>query len=481
MLLEFAAARVMAPWFGTSIFVWGNIIGVILIALSAVYYLGGRIADKNPNPERLFDIVWGAGLFSSIIPAFVFLITTRMGTLSISGVSTLVQSVVGSFVVVLLLFALPIMLLGMVSPFVIRLATTSVEEAGKVAGGLYAASTLGSIVGTFASSFVVVPLLGSRETILLSASILIVASAWVSEIKWKRLAVLAIPAIMYVLFTGAVMRANAAVLHEEETLYQFVQIYETEEQLKLVYNEGIGTQSIYQKDGLLTGAYFDYMNLMPVLGNFPEDAHIGVLGLAGGTATRQLRHYYPEFELTGVEIDPRIVDLANEYFELGEQDVNVVVDDARIYMRRTDETFDMVLIDAYSSEIYIPWHMTTLEFFEDVKSHLKPGGIVAFNIGSTHGDSELLDSITTTLDQTFAEVYVYPVPNSFNNVVFATDSTIDKEALLDVEGELTPLAVSMYRSLRNPQEFSGTVLTDNRAPIELYTETMIANYILDNL
>ena len=481
MLLEFAASRLMAPWFGTSIFVWGNIIGVVLIALSLGYYIGGRLADRNPQPERLFDIVWLAGVICSIIPIFAYIITFQIGAAEVSSVSAVVQTIVGSFMVVLILFAIPIMLLGMVSPFVIRLATTTVEEAGKVAGSLYAASTVGSIIGTFASSFLVVPLLGSRETILISSTILIVVSAAGSKVRWKRLTVLVVPLVVYGLFATSLLQVNAGVLHEEETLYQFVQVKDAEDRLLLSYNEGLGTQSYFMKEGVLTGGYFDYVTLIPPMANFPDDAEVGVLGLAGGTATRLLRHYYPEYTLMGVEIDPAIPAIANEYFELDKQDVEVVIADARMYMRNTDKQFHMVLIDAFSNEIYIPWHMTTREFFTDIKGNLHPGGVVALNIGSTHRNTALLESMLFTLQDSFQHVYIYPVPGTFNNLVYASDTPVNKNALHTITGELEPLADSMYRSVRESDIQNGTVLTDNRSPIELYTEAMIAQYIIDRI
>ncbi|MBU0670907.1 fused MFS/spermidine synthase, partial [Patescibacteria group bacterium] len=169
MCLEMAASRLMAPFFGSSIFVWGNIIGIVLIALTAGYYLGGRVADKHPNKNHLYYYVLVAGVYIAFIPFFFQLMYSDLNLNLIFGNSYILAVIIGSFITALLFFAPPIFLLGFVSPYAIRLATKKIEDAGKIAGSLYAFSTFGSIIGTFGASLLLVPFLGSRETIYISS------------------------------------------------------------------------------------------------------------------------------------------------------------------------------------------------------------------------------------------------------------------------------------------------------------------------
>lgn len=477
MMLEFAASRVMAPWFGTSTFVWGNIVGVILIALSLGYYIGGRVADKKPYADSLAMIVLAAGVFTSLLPLVIKSLSKTFPLLFIVDGWGILASVFGSFLTVLLLFALPIFLLGMVSPYVIRLATKTVEDAGRVAGGLYAWSTVGSIFGTFASAFFLVPFIGSRETILLSAVLLIIMAAVLFQKRWWAYALVALPILVYMFIAGQPLRAEAAVLYEEESMYNYIKVVDSDDRIKLIVNEGLGVQSYYMKTGVLTGEYYDYLALTPFLHNRPADAKVLVLGLAGGSLTRELDYYFPEYQLTGVEIDPAIVAAAQTYFALDEQDVTVEIDDARRFLQSSHEQYDVIVVDAYANEMYIPWHLTTQEFFNIVDDHLTASGIVTFNVGSINPDTELLQSLITTLRSVFAEVALVPVSTTYNYVVVASNSPMDIAQLKTITDERAGLAKIFSTGFKKMDSSQGIVLTDNRAPIELYTEQMVLDYI----
>ncbi|MDP3970260.1 MAG: fused MFS/spermidine synthase [bacterium] len=478
MMLEFAASRIMAPWFGSSIFVWGNIIGVILIALSLGYYMGGRIADKNPQQSGLMKITLTAGLFTSLIPIISTVLMSQTNLLTAVNSFSLILSIVGSFMVVLLVFATPICLLGMVSPYVIRLATSSVSEAGKVAGTLYAVSTIGSIVGTFASAFVLVPFLGSRETVLLSATALILVSVIGYGNKIWLYGLLLVPLGVYMVFGGTALRANAEMITETETLYQYVRVQDDGERLALLFNEGLGTQSYFMKSGVLTGAYYDYLSLIPYLQPLPDNAELLVLGMAGGTITRQYDKYFPDIDITGVELDPEVVEIAKEYFALDEQDINIKIGDARNYVRSSEEKYDIIIIDAYTNEYYIPWHMTTLEFFGELKNVLVDGGVVGFNVGSFSAESALLQSMIATLYEQFNYVVIVQIPDTFNYVVMASDHQFSTTRLQDIKDERRSVANVIYQDINLvTAQDSAMILTDNRAPIEFFTESMIVDYI----
>ncbi|EKD76464.1 MAG: hypothetical protein ACD_43C00103G0001 [uncultured bacterium] len=479
MMLEFAASRIVAPWFGSSIFVWGNIIGAILIALSLGYWLGGRLADKQPDMRRLTIIVYVAGLFVSIIPLLVFFLTQNFSLLEFYSGSSVWLTIIGSFLVIIGLFALPVGLLGMVSPFVIRLATTKVESAGSVAGGLYAWSTLGSILGTFGTAFVFIPFLGSRETILLSAvNLLAIAAAGFRRSGWLWLG-LVLPLMVYLVIGRQPLRAAAATITQTESMYQFIDVADDGDRYSLRFNEGLGTQSYYMKQGVLTDSYYDYLALLPSLitpANQPPRAL--VLGLAGGTLTRELHEFYPEYQLTGVEIDPAVVELARQYFALDEQQVDIHIQDGRSFLRVSNERYNIIYVDAFANEYYIPWHLTTVEFFQTVSDHLTENGVVAMNIGSTSEEAKLFQAFLATLAEVFPQVYVALVPGSLNYVVVAGQKALSTEPLQAIQDERYNLATSLQQNWHPANVgVNATILTDNRAPIELYTEGMIWNYL----
>ncbi len=477
MMLEFAASRMLAPWFGTSTFVWGNIIGVVLIALSLGYYFGGRLADKQPQSFRLANIVLVAGIFSSCIPLLAALFLNTVNLALAPANSAVVYAMVGSFVMVVVLFAIPIFLLGMVSPYAIRLATTSIEDAGKVAGGIYAWSTVGSIFGTFGSAFFLVPYIGSRETILLSALLLIIAAVALRRKPMWLYAVVLVPIALYLVLSTQPVKADENIIEQRESVYQYLQVIDLGDKLGLVVNEGLGTQSYYMKEGILTGAYFDYAAITPVVADLPDDASMLALGVAGGTITRQLNHYFPNMKKTGVEIDGEIVELANKYFDLEEQNMKMVVADGRTYLRNSKDTYDFIMMDTFSHDLYIPWHLTTQEYFTEVNDHLTDGGILVINIGSVSGETKLLQAITTTVQSVFPEVAIMRVPGHFNYVLMASQQPLQFDKLTDITDERADIAATMYVNYYYPEPTDIPVLTDNRAPIELYSEAMVVEYL----
>lgn len=481
MMLEFAASRVIAPWFGSSIFVWGNIVGAILIALSLGYYWGGKLADSRPELRVLTGIVLVAGLFSSFIPVLLALAVQHISLSSVFAGNAILTTILGSFIIIVLLFAFPVGLLGMVSPYVIRLNIVTLDRAGQVAGGLYAWSTLGSIVGTFASAFFFVPYLGSRETIFIAAASLIFVAVFTQvytyRTKWWLLSLLLVPVMLYLIFAKQPLLANAAEITEQESQYQFITLQDKGDRLALIYNEGLGTQSYYMKTGVLTGAYYDYLALLPYLKQSNSPDHIAVLGLAGGTLTREYHQYFPADQLTGVEVDPRVIQLARQYFHLDDQQVTVVENDARNFIRTTSNQYDIIVLDAFTNEYYIPWYLTTQENFRLLHDHLNPHGVVAFNIGSATPDTALLRSLIATLYTVFKHVYITSVPDSLNYIVTASDNELSVAGLAQVSDERTESAQYMMSHWQTAVQPDAAILTDNRAPIEIYTESMIWQFL----
>lgn len=477
MMLEFTASRLLAPWFGTSQLVWGNVIGVILMALSLGYFLGGRLADRRPETKILLGLTLVAGLLACVAPLLAVWLASQFNLLALATGGGALYMIIGSFIAICILFALPVTLLGMVSPYAIRLATPTLEQTGSVAGSLYAWSTVGSIVGTFISAFWLVPVIGSRETLLLSATLLLgIACLGFGRSKWWLWFVLLLPLAVHIGFLQwSVSETN--ILTAVDSSYQYIRIRDDGDRLSMIFNEGIGTQSYYMKYGVLTNSYYDYMSLVPELQSMPANANVVVLGLAGGTITRQLRHYYPNYSITGVEIDPTVVQLARQYFDLDQQQIKTVVQDSRVFMQTTTEQFDLIVLDSFTNEYYIPWHLTTQEFFTTVHDHITPGGALVFNIGSLGEDTALFASLIATLQSTFPEVNVVPIPDSLNYVVIASTEPLNSTALATVHGERAGLAHLAKLGLHPANTSSAQVLRDNRAPIEWYTEAMVLEFL----
>jgi len=442
-----------------------------LIALSAGYYAGGRLADRRPERRVLADVVLSGGVLASLVPLAgqgIF----RLMSAGITG--TPVPQVVASFASVLLVFFPPVFLLAFVSPFAVRLATSQVAESGRVAGNLYAFSTLGSILGTFVPAFVTIPFIGTRETILMSAALLVAVGVLGSG-RWFRLAWLVLPAAVYLL-GPPVIKPGAGLLYEAETPYQFVQVLEQGGYRYLIVNEGGGIQSVYNSRDALTGMYYDYYLLLPYLRR-GEARDVLVLGAAGGTILRQ---YYTvvggryRLDLTGVEIDPAVAALGPRYFDLDPARVRLVVADARPWLATSRDQYDIVIVDAYSHQLYIPFQLTTREFFDTVHRHLRPGGILALNVNATSPQSPLLLAIEHTVASVFPYTYHVPVPGSYNYVVIGTDQPVDPRLLDTLSGtRLADLAKTFATGLVPAGHSGGFLLTDNRSPVEFLTDQMI--------
>ena len=260
---EITASRLLAPYFGSSTIVWANLIGIVLAALAVGYWLGGRLADRRPRATLLGSIVLVAAVCVAAIPfvAEPFLDLTVEGLDDASA-----GAVIGSFIAVLLLFAPPVVLLGMVSPFAIRLAVSSIETAGAVAGRLYALSTAGSLLGTFLPALILIPAIGTQRTFLVIAALLAASSCFLLGVRY--LVVAGLLAALVLLPPGAV-KAEAGLLHEETSYHQYIQVIERSDGRRVLHlNEGVAVHSVWQPGGnVLTGGVWDaFLALPPLLG-----------------------------------------------------------------------------------------------------------------------------------------------------------------------------------------------------------------------
>ncbi len=489
---ELAASRLIGNVFGTSNIVWASIIGLILIYLTLGYFIGGKWADANPTPAALYRVLaWGAftlGLvpyiagpvLRSAASAFEFL---QVGVLG------------ASFLAVLILFSVPVTLLGTVSPFAIRLSINDTSRAGQTSGQIYAISTLGSFIGTFLPTLVTIPAIGTKNTFLLfSLLLLFVALAGLGKFASKRdmlihLWMPVVLAIVAILSSGQALKSNTGQVYETESAYNYIQVAEQNGFTILRLNEGQGVHSIYHPDTLQYNGPWDQFLVSPYFyaDRKPTDVkHVAIVGLAAGTTARQMTAVYGDIPIDGFEIDPEIVEVGQKYFGMDLPNLNIVIGDGRWNLEQSEYKYDIIAVDAYRPP-YIPPHMTTQEFFQIAADHLTDDGVLTINSASVPGDRRLINGLATTMGTIFPSIYTVNIPGSLNTMIFATKQKTSPEnfaanlVTLSQDPSVHPLLIASmqttFGNLKTGYE-TTTVFTDDHAPIEWIVNDMVIRFIL---
>jgi predicted membrane-bound spermidine synthase len=384
----------------------------------------------------------------------------------------------------LILFSAPITLLGCVSPFAIRLAVDDVSHAGNVSGRIYAISTLGSFFGTFLPVLVLIPAIGTRLTfVALSLALMAMGLIGLGR-KAIRFAWMPIIILGLALLVRLDIKSTRGTLFQTESSYNYIQVVQRGDTTYLLLNEGQGIHSIYNPNRIDTGGTWDFFALAPYF-NRPLTAdhlqRVAVIGLAAGTIPRQYTAVFGSIPIDGIEIDPRIAQTGRDYFDMNLSNLNVVTADGRFALARSLYRYDVVGIDAYRLP-YIPWHLTTVEFFRQVRDHLNGTGVVVINVGHAGNDYRLVDAMAATLGQVFTSVHIADVPNTFNTIVYATVQPTSPDNLrANLDAMTHPLvrnaAENALLTLREPSP-GGFVFTDDRAPVEQMTNSIMVNYLL---
>lgn len=487
LALEMCASRLLGAYFGTSLYIWAVLIGLILIYLTIGYFLGGRLADRYPFEQVLCLITATAALATCLIP----FVSQSVLSWSITGIAELSVSVFASSLVgTMLLFAIPVTLLGIVSPFAIRLLTKDVTRSGQSSGSLYAISTFGSILGAFLPVLWLIPSFGVRRTLLLFGALLFAASIWGLRPRLRPAGSIVSVALVLitVLLPLGPLKNIPNLIYTQESLYNYIQVTQLPDGTRqLILNEGEAIHSIYypQPDKILTGWYWDYFLAAPYFneGFTPQKLHrVGIIGLAAGTIAHQFTQVYGPVSIDGVEIDPAIVNVGHKYFGMNEPNLHVSVQDGRTFLATTKAQYDVVAIDAFEQP-YIPFQLTTREFFSEIHSHLSATGVVALNTGHTSHDFRLVQAFVNTMSQVFPSVYVFNVPGTFNTEVMATmqptSITTFRANLAQIPSTsvLSQVASEVSPTVAQAHTDGGTVFTDDRAPIEQITDQLLLNYI----
>jgi predicted membrane-bound spermidine synthase len=486
--IELAGSRLLAPYFGTSLYIWAVLVGLVLLYLTAGYFLGGRLGDRHPEPRLLFKLTAWAGFITGIIP----IVAKPILSFSAEGFANLDAGVfLGSLVGVVLLFAAPVTLLGCVSPFAIRLAMRDVRQAGNTAGALYALSTIGSILGTIVSVFVLVPVIGTPRTFYALALALLavsVAGLWQggSRYGW-----LLLPIACLAVLPPSVLRPASfgKLIYATESAYYYIQVVQqdtpTGPQNNLILDEGHAVHSIYNPGQLITGGPWDYFMAAPLFAGQAPPRSAAIIGLAGGTIARDLTSVYGPIPIDGVEIDPKIIEVGRRYFNMNEPNLNAIAQDGRYYLTTTPKKYDLIGIDAYRQP-YIPFHLTTRQFFQEVRDHLTPNGVAVINAGRTETDYRLVDVIGSTMKAVFPNVYVIDLPNpQINSIVVGANQPTQLGAFAANAAAVTnptlrqvaSTALTQGRVREAPP--GGVVFTDDWAPVEKVIDEIILGYARD--
>jgi spermidine synthase len=473
---EIAAARLLAPYFGASTIVWANTIGIVLVALSVGYWYGGKLADRNPTRAGLYRIVLLAGLLLALVP---FVADPFLGVAVDALDSISAGAFVGSLLGVTVLVATPILVSGAVAPYALRLAVADVAKAGTVSGRLYAISTVGSLLGTWVSALLFIPLIGTRRTFVAFGLVLVVIAA----IGLARAAYVVAPLVLAVLLAlpvGTVKGetdAGSRVIHDADTEYQYARVVESEDGTRtLELNEGQAVHSVRHPGTYLTRDYWDEMLVLPfaVGGRGRPPRSIAILGNAAGTTARAYGHFFPQTRIDAVEIDGELTEIGRRYFDLRAPRLHTHAADARPFLRRSKQRYDVIVVDAYRQP-YIPFYLATREFFELARDRLAPGGVVLINVGHPERSDRLEQVMSATMGAVFDTVLRDPGQPT-NTVLLATDSPASarhlQAAAPDMPAPLQSVAAEAASRLAR-RLAGGRVYTDDVAPVEWLVDTSI--------
>ncbi len=490
MAVELGASRLLAPYFSSSQIVWTIIIGTIMIAMALGNIYGGRSADKNPDPDRLYRRLLVSAVWIAAIP-----VVGKYIILGISGVLILTVStnflILAAFFACMLIFVFPLFLLGTVTPSLVKYTIGSLDDSGRTVGTLGACNTIGSIIGTFLPTFVTIPAVGTSITFLIFSGILLLLGLLYFINKKTAKKACGVSVVLFVIcsilgHSGSFAFWETGLAYEGESIYNYLQVKEDDRSVILSTNVLFGVQSIKMKEDGLTGMYYDYALAAPLMADAPkkEETEVLILGMGTGTYAHQCMKYFQGVSVEGVEIDQKITDLAEMYFDLPE-DVQVTTYDGRAYLQTIDKKYDVIMVDAYQ-DITIPFQMSSVEFFTLVRDHLKDNGVMVVNMNmKSDGAGGINVCLADTISSVFPNVYTVDVRGATNRELFASENADMVTLLSENKKHLSQdeLTVMMERVEENltPYESTGELLTDDKAPVEVLGMRVIDELIQDEI
>ena len=463
MALEIVTSRILTPVFGSTIYTWGSLIGVILSGLSLGYFLGGKLADKNPKFEKICGVVFSVGLFTVGIPFFAS---------SVVDFTTIVLPVnqYTPLLATFLLLMLPSVLLGFVSPYVIKLGTSSLQNIGNISGSLYSIATIGSIIGTFATVFVLIPSFEVNQ-IIFGLGIALIATSLIGLKIPPKLIAVAVLIILIVPWSTMSINTiphNGTLVYQKDTLFSHLDVIEFGDNRSL-YLDGMRHSSMNLTDPLdLVIDYTEYFHLGMMFN--PTFTDVLFVGGGGFTGPKNFLELYPETKIDVIEIDSDVIEVAKQYFNLeADPRLNVFNADARQHLATFDKKYDLIILDAYAST-YVPYHLLTHEFYQLLEERLEPEGVVISNlIGSIEGNkSPLVRSAYKTMVETFPVSYVFPTEekpsNSQNIMIVASNQPYEYDRLLLLEMARNSPADYLVDELNLEHHFYSKVVDTSDVP-----------------
>ncbi|PIP17586.1 MAG: spermidine synthase [Parcubacteria group bacterium CG23_combo_of_CG06-09_8_20_14_all_35_9] len=482
MIFELVGSRILGPYFGTSIFVWTSLIGIILGSLSLGYYFGGKIADKKPSISMLSLIIF---LSAISVGLTIFLKDFLLIYLQVSVSDIRTSSVIAS----LILFMPASVLLGMVSPYAAKLKLDSLNTSGSTVGNLYAISTTGSIVGTFLSGFYLIPHFGTNRLLIILSIILITVSLllYVKKFIKIRLSIFIFMIISLFAFNGFNYLLEKGEFIDVDTAYNRIWIYnhidsKTNKQVKIMGINNENHSSMFLDSDELVNEYTKYYNLANHFNpNFKKTL---MFGGAGYSYPKYFLLKYPEATIDVVEIDPKVTELAKKYFRLKENPrLTIYHEDGRVYLNKTQKKYDVIFGDAFSSHYSLPYQLTTKEAVQKKFDILKDNGIVILNIISAmEGEKgKFLRAEYLTYKSIFSQVYLFPVRDQndgheIQNVILVALKSNKPQNFNDADPKLNEYLQHLWK---NEIITDIPILTDDFAPVDYYINKMIKNENLD--
>ncbi|MCG8569331.1 MAG: fused MFS/spermidine synthase [Spirochaetes bacterium] len=457
LVIELASFRFLAPSFGTSSYVTGIIINTVLLALAIGYYVGGYISDHIKNPHLPYLIILATTVYLAIIYLFYSPLVQSFSQLN---------AINGSFVVILIMFFLPMIALAFIPPFLIRILS-STDTVGTTAGRIYSLSTLGSIIGGLLTTFVFIPYLGSQITFLICLVLLSIITilGFLPNFIFSAISLIL---MLLVLFVPPFTEKAENVLLYKESQYNILKVTEKDKDRFLFLNEYMGFHSCNLDKNMLSNSFVDDYLMAPML---TEGKDILILGNGSGTSMIQMQHFF-NANIDGVEIDPEITMVGEKFFnfDFSHEKMNIYHEDARVFLKKTNKKYDVIVVDLFHGSPYVPFHVTTVEFYQMIQQKLKPDGVLTINMPGYAQDSILEDYYHNTIKE------VFPYLFGSNHILYAFFHPITEEIItnrvnqyLD-DSQLSWVIITIMDDFHEIEKKDESfVFTDNFAPVERYS------------